>query len=154
MWAQPPRRPPLPVAHLDARVEVVAAGLGSDGALLEAALAAGADGLVAVAARRGARPAGVPRRLPHRGARRSRSSPACGRSRAASSAAPTASTARERDVRAAGLILAPALSPAAARITLMACLGAGYSRVAMAAVFAPVRPLTHDSVSARGAPGR
>ena len=54
--------------------------------------------------------------------------------------APSASTARERDVRAAGLILAPALSPAAARITLMACLGAGYSRVAMAGVFAPFDP--------------
>ena len=46
----------------------------------------------------------------------------------------------ERDVRAAGLILAPALSPAAARITLMACLGAGYSRVATAAAFAPSDP--------------
>ena len=43
----------------------------------------------------------------------------------------------ERDVRAAGLMPAPALSPAAARITLMACLGAGYSRVATAAAFAP-----------------
>ena len=42
----------------------------------------------------------------------------------------------ERDVRDAGLICAPALSPAAARITLMACLGAGHSRVATAAVFA------------------
>jgi L-asparaginase len=46
----------------------------------------------------------------------------------------------ERDVRAAGLILAPSLSPAAARITLMACLGAGHSRVATAAVFAPSDP--------------
>ena len=35
--------------------------------------------------------------------------------------------------REAGLILAPALSPAAARIVLMACIGAGYSRVATAA---------------------
>jgi len=46
----------------------------------------------------------------------------------------------EGEVRAAGLILAPALSPAAARITLMACLGAGYSRVATAAVFVPADP--------------
>ena len=46
----------------------------------------------------------------------------------------------ERDVRAAGLMLAPSLSPAAARITLMACLGAGYSRVATAAAFAPSDP--------------
>ena len=46
----------------------------------------------------------------------------------------------ERDVRAAGLILAPACSPAAARITLLACLGAGHSRVAMAGVFATDDP--------------
>ncbi len=48
VWSVPARRPPLPVAQLDARVEIVAAGLGSDGALVEAALAAGVDGLVAV----------------------------------------------------------------------------------------------------------
>ena len=48
VWLAPARRPPLPVAQLDARVEVVAAGLGSDGALVEAALAAEVDGLVAV----------------------------------------------------------------------------------------------------------
>jgi len=46
----------------------------------------------------------------------------------------------EADVRSAGLMLAPSLSPAAARITLMACLGAGYSRVATAAAFAPSDP--------------
>ena len=54
-------------------------------------------------------------------------------------------------MRAAGLILAPSLSPAAARITLMACLGAGYSRVAMAAVFAPFEP-DDESVPAPGRP--
>jgi L-asparaginase len=46
----------------------------------------------------------------------------------------------ERDVRDAGLICAPSLSPAAARITLLACLGAGHSRVATAAVFAADDP--------------
>ena len=48
VWGRPHRRPPLPVAHLDARVEIVPAALGSDGAMLDAALAAGADGIVAV----------------------------------------------------------------------------------------------------------
>ena len=43
-------------------------------------------------------------------------------------------------MRDAGLILAPARSPAAARIMLMACLGAGYSRVATAAAFVPSDP--------------
>jgi L-asparaginase len=139
VWGGSVRRPPLPVAHLDARVEVVPAGLGSDGALLEAAIAVGADGLVAVLLGAGHAP---PAFLA-----------AC---RAATARVPVVGCVRpeagriltgtygfegsERDVRAAGLILAPALSPTAARITLMACLGAGYSRVAMAGVFAPFDP--------------
>ncbi len=139
VWGGSVRRPPLPVAHLDARVEVVPAGLGSDGALLEAAIAAGADGLVAVLLGAGHAPP-----------------PFLAACRAATARVPVVGCVRpeagriltgtygfeggERDVRAAGLILAPALSPAAARITLMACLGAGYSRVAMANVFAPFDP--------------
>jgi L-asparaginase len=43
----------------------------------------------------------------------------------------------ERDLRASPAICAGALSPAAARIKLMACLGAGYTRVATASAFAP-----------------
>ncbi len=139
VWSAPVRRPPLPVAQLDARVEVVPAGLGSDGGLVEAALAAGVDGLVAVLLGAGHAP---PAFLA-----------ACS---AAAAQVPVVACVRpesgrilrgtygfeggERDVRAAGLILAPALSPAAARITLMACLGAGYSRVATAAAFAPSDP--------------
>jgi L-asparaginase len=139
VWASPVRRPPLPVAQLDARVEIVTAGLGSDGALVDAALAAGADGIVAVLLGAGHAP---PAFLA-----------AC---RAAAARVPVVACVRpesgrilrdtygfagaERDVRAAGLILAPALSAAAARITLMACLGAGYSRVATAAAFAPSDP--------------
>ena len=139
VWSAPVRRPPLPVAQLDARVEVVPAGLGSDGGLVEAALAAGVDGLVAVLLGAGHAP---PAFLA-----------ACS---AAAAQVPVVACVRpesgrilrgtygfeggERDVRAAGLMLAPALSPAAARITLMACLGAGYSRVATAAAFAPSDP--------------
>jgi len=139
VWSAPPRHRPLPVAQLDARVEVISAGLGSDGTLVDAALAGGADGLVAVLLGAGHAP---PAFLE-----------AC---RAAASQVPVVACVRpesgrilratygfaggERDVRAAGLILAPALSPAAARMTLMACLGAGYSRVATAAAFAPSDP--------------
>jgi L-asparaginase len=139
VWSAPARQPPLPVAQLDARVEVVSAGLGSDGALVEAALAAGVDGLVAVLLGAGHAP---PAFLA-----------ACS---AAAAEVPVVACVRpaagrilrgtygfegaERDVRAAGLILAPALSPAAARIALMACLGAGYSRVSTAAAFAPSDP--------------
>jgi L-asparaginase len=139
VWSAPVRRPPLPVAQLDARVEIVAAGLGSDGAMIAAAVAAGVDGLVAVLLGAGHAPTAF--------------LAAC---RAAAAQVPVVACVRpeagrilrgtygfdgaERDVRAAGLVCAPALSPAAARITLMACLGAGYSRVATAAAFAPDDP--------------
>jgi L-asparaginase len=139
LWAAPARRPPLPVAQLDARVEIVAAALGSDGAGIEAALASGADGLVVVLLGAGHAPpaflaactiaaADVPVVVCVR--------PESGRILRETYAFAGA----ERDVRDAGLILAPALSPAAARITLMACLGAGYSRVATAAAFASSDP--------------
>ena len=67
--------------------------LGSDGALVDAALAAGADGLVAVLLGAGhAPPAFLAACRPPR-PQRARSSPACGRSRAGSCAPPTASRA-------------------------------------------------------------
>jgi L-asparaginase len=133
VWAAPERRPPLPVAQLDARVEVVYAGLGSDGGLVDVAAAA-ADGLVAVLLGAGHAPpaflaacAAVAAELPVVACVR----PESGRILRAT----YGFEGGERDVRSAGLILAPALSPAAARIMLMACLGAGYSRVATAAAF-------------------
>jgi L-asparaginase len=139
VWAAPARRPPLPVAQLDARVEIVTAGLGSDGTLVEAAVAAGVDGLVAVLLGAGHAPpaflgacSAAATRVPVVACVR----PASGRILRST----YAFDGSERDVRDAGLILAPALSPAAARITLMACLGAGYSRVATAAAFAPSDP--------------
>jgi L-asparaginase len=139
VWGAPARRPPLPVAQLDARVEVIVAGLASDGMLVEAALAAGVDGLVAVLLGAGHAPpaflaacAVAAERVPVVACVR----PESGRILRGTYGFEGA----ERDVRAAGLILAPALSPAAARITLMACLGAGYSRVATAAAFAPSDP--------------
>jgi L-asparaginase len=139
VWSAPPRRPPLPVAQLDARVELVAAGLGADGALVDAALAAGADGLVAVLLGAGHAPPAfleacstAARRIPVVACVR----PEAGRILRATYGFEGA----EGDVRDAGMILAPALSPAAARIMLMACLGAGYSRVAIAAAFAHADP--------------
>jgi L-asparaginase len=139
VWSAPVRRPPLPVAQLDARVEVIAAGLGSDGTLVDAALAADVDGLVAVLLGAGHAPpaflaacAAAAAQVPVVACVR----PESGRILRATYGFEGA----ERNVRDAGLILAPALSPAAARITLMACLGAGYSRVATAAAFAPSDP--------------
>ena len=139
VWARPVRRPPLPVAQLDARVELVCAGLGADGTLVDAALGAGVDGLVVVLLGAGHAPPAflaaardAATRVPVVACVR----PESGRALRGTYGFPGA----ERDVRGAGLILAPALSPAAARITLMACLGAGYSRVATAAAFAPADP--------------
>ena len=139
VWAAPARRPPLPVSQLEARVDIVPAALGADGALLDAALAAGAEGLVAVLL--GAGHAPPPFLDACRRAARRDPVVACVRTERGRMLRATYGFAgAERDVRAAGLICAPALSPAAARITLMACLGAGHSRVATAAVFAAEDP--------------
>ena len=43
----------------------------------------------------------------------------------------------ERDLRASGAICAPFLSPAAARVTLLCCLGAGLDRAGARAALAP-----------------
>jgi L-asparaginase len=139
VWSRPARRPPLPVAQLDARVEVVSTGLGGDGAIVDAALAAGADGLVAVVLGAGHAPPAFLAAC--RAAARRVPVVACVRPESGRILRSTYGfDGAERDVRAAGMIPAPALSPAAARITLMACLGAGYSKVATAAAFAPFDP--------------
>jgi L-asparaginase len=139
VWSRPVRRPPLPVAQLDARVEVVSAGLGGDGAIVDAALAAGAEGLVAVVLGAGHAPPAFLAAC--RAAARRVPVVACVRPEAGRILRSTYGfEGAERDVRAAGLIPAPALSPAAARIMLMACLGAGYSKVATTAAFASFDP--------------
>jgi L-asparaginase len=130
------RHPPVPVAALDAVVHVVAAGLGTEGAIVDAALDAGADGLVAVLLGAGHTPP-----------------PFLDALRRAAARVPVVATVRpergailrgtydfagaERELRATPVICAGALSPAAARIKLMACLGAGYTRVAIAGAFGP-----------------
>jgi L-asparaginase len=131
-----PRRPPLPVAALDARVAVVAAGLGTDGAMVDAAVAAGMDGIVAVALGAGHVPPPFLEALAR-----------------AAAAVPVVATVRpergailrgtyafagaEGDLRASGAVCAGALSPAGARVKLMACLGAGLDRAGITAAFAP-----------------
>ncbi|MET0684534.1 MAG: asparaginase domain-containing protein [Solirubrobacteraceae bacterium] len=139
VWAAPLRRPPLPVSQLEARVEIVPAALGADGAMVDAAVAAGADGLVVVVLGAGHAP---PEFLAAcRRAARAVPVIACVRPERGRLLRGTYGFAGgERDVREAGLICAPSLSPAAARITLLACLGAGHSRVATAAVFAADDP--------------
>jgi L-asparaginase len=135
--ARPARPPggPLAVERLDFRVPIVTAALGDDLALLDAAIAGGADGVVLVALGGGHLPPAALARL-----------------RAAAAALPVALAVRpergallratygfegaEGDLRATGAIPAGALSPQAARIKLLACLGAGLRGEALAAVFA------------------
>jgi L-asparaginase len=128
-----PRRPALAVERLDATVHTVTAGLGTDGAVVEAAAGAGADGLVAVLLGAGHSPP------PFLDALRS----AAGRMPVVATVRPEVGAilhstygfeGAEADLRGSGAICAAALSPAAARIKLMACLGAGADP---AAAFAP-----------------
>ena len=130
-----PRRAPLDVARLDARVQIVPTGLADDGSLLDAALAAGADGLVAVALGAGHVPPPYLEAL-RRAAGRVPVVVTVRPERGAMLRSTYGFEGAERDVRESGAIPAAALSPAAARIALMACLGAGLGRVAIAAALA------------------
>lgn len=130
------RFPPVPVASLDATAHIVPAALGADASLVDAALESGADGLVGVVLGAGHTPP-----------------PFLAALKRAATRVPVVVTVRpergsilhgtyafdgaERDLRSGALICAAALSPAAARIKLMACLGAGYARGAIAGAFAP-----------------
>jgi L-asparaginase len=130
------RRPPVPVAALDAVVHVVSAGLATDGALVDAAVEAGADGLIAVVLGAGHTPPPFLAAL-RRAATRVPVVATVRPDRGAILRSTYAFEGAERDLRATPVICAGALSPAAARIKLMACLGAGYTRVATAGAFAP-----------------
>jgi L-asparaginase len=111
------------------------AGVGGDGAAVGALLGTGADGLVALVLGAGHTPPAFLTAL-----------------REAARQVPVVATVRpargeilhgtygfegsERDLRASGAVCAAALSPAAARVKLLACLGAGLDRAGIAAAFA------------------
>jgi L-asparaginase len=135
LHARPIRPAPLAVERLEYRVAIVTATLGDDGDVL-AELAASRDGLVLVALGAG---------------HLSRS--AIGELRTALQRIPVLITCRpdrpsmlfdtygfdgaERDLRESGAVCAPFLSPAAARMALLCCLGAGLDRDQMAQALAP-----------------
>ena len=131
-----PRRPrPLPVQRLDHRVTTVTTGLGDDGALLRHA-AEISDGLVLVALGAGHLSPAVLDVLRDAAAR----VPVvitCRPDRSSMLFATYGFDGAERDLRASGAICAPFLSAAAARMALLACLGADLDRDAMAAELAP-----------------
>jgi L-asparaginase len=132
IFARPPRPDPLPApANLDARVPIVPTFLGDDGSGLRAALRDGADAIVFVALGAGHVNPAVLAAL-----------------RAAAAAVPVAITVRpergallhetygfagaEDDLRASGALPAASLSPQAARMILLAALGGGAARDALA----------------------
>ncbi len=135
LHSRPLRRPSLAPHGLGHRVAIVTAALGDDGALLRAA-APISDGLVVVAFGAGHLTPGMLAALRD----------AVTRIPAVVTVAPERGSmmhatygfeGSERDLRASGAVCAPFLSPVAARITLLCCLGAGLDGAGIAAVFAP-----------------
>jgi L-asparaginase len=131
-----PRRPAvLAPGSLGHRVPIITAALGDDGELLRAA-GDSADGLVVTSFGAGHLTPGMFTALaeavtripvvvtvrPERGSMLH---------------ATYGFTGSERDLRASGAVCAPFLSPAAARMALLCCLGAGLDRQAVAAALAP-----------------
>lgn len=135
LHARPIRPEPLILDRLEYRVAVVTSALGDDGDVL-AELAASRDGIVLVALGAGHLPPGALAEL-----------------RAAVQRIPVVVTCRpdrssmlfdtygfdgaERDLRESGAVCAPFLSPQAARIALLCCLGAGLDRDRIATALAP-----------------
>jgi L-asparaginase len=132
LWlhAKPLRPTPLRPLTLEHRVAIVTAALGDDGALLRSAARDG-DGVVVVAFGAGHLPPGMLHAL-----------------RAAVQSGPVLITCRperssmlfatygfdgaEPDLRGAGAVCVPFLSPVAARMALLCCLGAGLSALEIA----------------------
>lgn len=126
LFARPLRPVPLRVERLEHRVAITTASLGDDGDVL-AELAASRDGVVLVALGAGHLSPGALREL-----------------ETAVAQIPVVVTCRperssmlfdtygfegaERDLRASGAVCAPFLSPQAARMALLCCLGAGLDR--------------------------
>jgi L-asparaginase len=135
LHARPSRPAPLAVEALGHRVEIVSPGMGDDGALLQHA-AASADGLVLVAFGAGHLSPALLARLREATAR----VPVvltCRPARSSMLVETYGFEGAERDLRASGALCAPFLSPAAARMVLLCCLGAGLDRAGIAGVLAP-----------------
>jgi L-asparaginase len=132
--ARPTRPATIPATKLDGRVPIATSALG-DGPETVRALADGADGLVVVLFGAGHVREDVLAALDETTARIpvvATVRPERGRMLRATYGFPGS----ERDVRASGMVVAGALSAPAARIKLLACLGAGYDADQIRAAFA------------------
>ena len=128
-------QPQLTPATLEHRVAIVTAALGDDGSLLQTAAAA-SDGLVVVAFGAGHVSAGMLRALRQAG-RRIPVLVTCRPDRSQMLFSIYGFEGAERDLRASGAVCVPFLSPVAARVALLCCLGAGLSRDSIATAMAP-----------------
>jgi L-asparaginase len=135
LHAMPIRPRPLPVARLPHRVAVLDTGLGDDGALLRHA-ARSSDGVVLVALGAGHLPPSVLHEL-RIAAERVPVVITCRPDRSSMLFSTYGFEGAEGDLRESGAFCAPFLSPAAARIMLLCCLGAGLDRPGIAAAVAP-----------------
>ncbi|MGA2925341.1 MAG: asparaginase [Solirubrobacteraceae bacterium] len=133
--ARPVRPAALTVARLAGRVDVITATLGDDGALLRES-AANADGIVLVAFGAGHLSPTLATEL-RRAAARLPVVITCRPERSSMLFDTYGFDGAERDLRTSGALCAPFLSPVAARIALLACLGAGLQRAQIAALLAP-----------------
>ena len=124
--ATPVRTRSLRPAELSARVPIVPAALGDDGALLRAA-ADLADGLVVVALGAGHLPPAMLAEL-RRALERIPVVLTCRPDRSSMLFSTYGFEGAEADLRGSGAICAPFLSPQAARIALLCCLGEGLTR--------------------------
>jgi L-asparaginase len=129
--ARPVRPRALEIARLAHRVEIVTATLGDDGSLLRHAAAA-ADGVVVVGFGAGHLTEGMLEELAA-AASRIPVVVTCRPERSSMLFATYGFEGAERDLRATEAICAPFLSPVAARIALLCCLGAGLGRAGIRA---------------------
>jgi L-asparaginase len=133
--SKPIRPARLDVKRLEYRVPIVPATLGDDGGVLREAAAA-ADGVVLVALGAGHVSVGVLEEL-RSAVERIPVLVTCRPDRPSMLFSTYGFEGAEGDIRASGAVCAPFLSPAAARIALLCCLGAGLSRSEAAAALAP-----------------
>jgi L-asparaginase len=135
LHARPTRQTPLSVEALAHRVEIISPGLGDDGTLLRHA-AGSSDGVVLVALGAGHLSPALLAAL-REAAERVPVVLTCRPARSSMLVETYGFEGAERDLRSSGALCAPFLSPAAARIVLLCCLGAGLDRGGMEAVLSP-----------------